>query len=240
MNKNPQHISVIMDGNSRWAEANNFPRIAGHNKGAEATRNIIQSCVRLGIPYLTMYAFSTENWNRPKKEIDELTKLIRYYIDNEVDVLAQHGIQLRVIGDLSRLPEDIQVDLMAAEKNTAQNTKLVATLAISYGSHQEITRAVRTIANKLVDGLIKEEDINEELVNLHMYNHDVPHPDIMIRTGGETRLSNFLLWQSSYTELFFLEKFWPDFGDDDLDRIVEEYKTRERRYGARKERKNDS
>ncbi len=228
----PRHIAIIMDGNGRWAKARHLPRTAGHKKGADAVQNAIDSCIKLGVEYLTLYAFSSENWKRSPSEVSDLMELLRFYLGKELEKLHKNNIRIRIIGERSRLAPDILESLHHAETLTQHNTALHLTIALSYGSRQEIVQSIRTLAEQLASGALKAEDITEEEVSLALYTHDLPDPDLLIRTGGEQRLSNFLLWQSAYTEFYFTETLWPDFDDEHLKRAIEAFQLRERRFGA--------
>ncbi|RMF07483.1 MAG: isoprenyl transferase [Alphaproteobacteria bacterium] len=229
----PTHVAIIMDGNGRWARQRGLPRVMGHRKGAEAVRTTVTACGELGIKYLTLYAFSSENWKRPRDEVDDLMGLLRHYLRNELNRLNKNNVRLRCIGRRDRLPRDI-VDLIEeSEAKTRDNTGLTLILALSYGAHAEIVEAARTIAEKAASGEIRPEDVDEKLFSSHLQTADFPDPDIIIRTSGEQRLSNFLLWQAAYAELLFLDDYWPDFTKEKLLAAIDNYRSRERRYGAR-------
>lgn len=228
----PQHVAIIMDGNGRWAQAQGKPRSMGHKKGAEATKRIIETCIQLDIPYLTLYTFSSENWNRSSEEIDELMNLLRFYLRNELPRFHKQNIKLRIIGDRALLASDIQEHLTKAETLTQNNTALTLNIALSYGSRQEITHAVQQLSHDILAGTLLPEDINSDCLDSYLYTHRLPDPDLLIRTGGEQRLSNFLLWQCAYTELFFTDILWPDFQPTDFEEAVNEFMQRERRYGS--------
>ncbi len=228
----PQHVAIIMDGNGRWAAKRSLQRLKGHEQGAEAVREAVRGCGELGISYLTLFAFSSENWSRPVEEVNHLMGLFRYFFRKELSSLNEAGVKVNFIGDLNKLPDDIQELAEEAREKTKANTKLVLTIALSYGSHSEITHAVKRIAKKIHCGEISPEDINETLITQHLDTVELPDPDLLIRTSGEKRLSNFLLWQSAYTELVFLDVLWPDFKQSDLAEAVEEYGSRVRRFGA--------
>jgi len=228
----PRHVAIIMDGNGRWAQARGLPRTAGHQRGAEAVRRSVEGAIEEGIEYLTLYGFSSENWKRPADEIKDLMGLLRLYLKNEVRKLNQEGVKFRVIGDRSKLADDIVALIDDAEAATDGNRRLVLTIALSYGSRAEIVRAARELAAKARAGTVDPEDIDEAAFNGHLYTADTPDPDLLIRTSGEQRISNFLLWQLAYSEFMFVDKLWPDFGRDDLAEAVKEYHCRERRYGA--------
>jgi undecaprenyl diphosphate synthase len=231
----PAHIAIIMDGNSRWAEQRGISRVRGHTQGGEVLKNLLSDCrKRPYIKYLTLYTFSIENWNRPAGEISDLMNLMRHYIKREAPTLHENNIRMRFVGELQNLAADIQRDLAEVQQLTAQNTGLVVTMAISYGARQELAAAMRAIAGKIAAGELTPEAINESTISAHLYSADVPDPDLLIRTGGDERLSNFLLWQSAYTELYFTTTLWPDFVAAELDAAVASYGQRERRFGQRK------
>lgn len=229
---NPSHVAIIMDGNGRWARKRGLPRVAGHKKGAEVTREIISSAAEMKIKYLTLYAFSSENWQRPAEEVSSLMDLLKFYLENEIKTFVEKGIKLKFIGDISKLSADIKKRIHEAELSTQNNTRLTVAIALSYGSRQEITNAVRQIANDVQSGKVDADKIDEKYFESFLYTNDFPELDLLIRTGGEQRLSNFLLWQSAYTELFFTKTLWPDFKKEDLEKAVLEFSKRERRYGT--------
>lgn len=228
----PVHIAVIMDGNGRWALSRKLPRNAGHKKGADAVKRVIKACIELGIPYLTIYAFSAENWNRPAEEVTELMDLLHFYLGRELKELHEHHVRVKVVGDRARLSPGIRNDIERAEELTKGNTALCLTVALSYGSRQEIVVAARKVAEKVAAGELSPEAIDERAFSQYLYTHGLPDPDLLIRTSGEQRLSNFLLWQSAYTELYFTDVLWPDFGAEDLKTAVKAFQKRERRYGT--------
>jgi len=228
----PTHVAIIMDGNGRWAKARGLPRIAGHRKGVEAVRTATKTCMDLGVEYLTIYAFSAENWKRPLREVDDLMGLLRLYIRRELNELRRNGVQLHFIGDRSRLSNDIRKLLQEAETETAVNRRLIFTVAVNYGGRQEILEAVQGIARDAKDGALEPSDITEAVFERYLQSVDVPDPDLLIRTSGEQRLSNFLLWQSAYTELAFTSTLWPDFTRQCLEDAISDYQKRERRYGG--------
>jgi len=230
-NPDPNHVAIIMDGNGRWAQARNLPRTAGHKQGASAIRKTVEEAIRLGINYLTLFGFSVENWNRPQREIHELMGLLRVYLRNNVNELEEQGVCLKFIGNLSRLPIDTVRMIKDAEVRTSANHRLILTIALSYGSRQEIILAVKKIVDKVVQGEIDVDQITEDSFSSYLSTHDIPEPDLLIRTSGEQRLSNFLLWQMAYTELVFTEIHWPDFDELSLRQSVLDYKKRDRRYG---------
>jgi undecaprenyl diphosphate synthase len=227
----PAHVAIIMDGNGRWAKSRGLPRVAGHKKGAETARAIVECAAKLGVSYLTLYAFSSENWNRPEEEVSELMQLLRYYLGSEIKNLHQQGAKLRVIGNIADLPADIQNQIEQAEQLTASNSKIHINVALSYGGRQEIINAVRLLANKAIKGEISLDEISEKNFERNLYTYGIPDPDLLIRTGGEQRISNFLLWQMAYTELYFTDILWPDFTSNDFKAALDEYQGRERRYG---------
>jgi undecaprenyl diphosphate synthase len=228
----PRHIAIIMDGNGRWAQARGLPRIAGHRRGAEAVRRTVTAAGELGIPYLTLFGFSSENWKRPLAEVDDLMGLLRHYLRGEIAELHRNGVRLRIIGDRGRLAPDIVTLIANAEALTCENTGVNLTVALSYGGRAEIVAAVRAIAAKAVDGELTPDAIAEEAISQHLFTADIPDPDLLIRTSGEQRISNFLLWQCAYSELIFTKTLWPDFGRGDLEQAIADFGGRERRYGA--------
>jgi undecaprenyl diphosphate synthase len=230
--KPPVHVAIIMDGNGRWAKARGLPRVAGHKRGAEAVRRTVTGAAELGIQYLTLYGFSSENWKRPPAEIDDLMGLLRLYLNNEIEELDRKGVRLRVIGQRSRLQPDIVRLIEGAERRTAGNRKLNLIVALSYGGRAEIVEAARCIAEGVRAGRIDPAAVDEDQFERFLYTAGIPDPDLLIRTSGEKRISNFLLWQCAYAELVFLERLWPDFTRDDLESAITEYHGRDRRYGA--------
>jgi undecaprenyl diphosphate synthase len=230
--KAPVHVAIIMDGNGRWAKARGLPRIAGHKRGAEAVRRSVNGAVELGIEYLTLYGFSSENWKRPAAEVDDLMGLLRLYLINEIEELHRNGVRLRVIGQRNRLGPDIVNLIEGAERHTAANRRLNLTVALSYGGRAEIAAAARQIAEDVRSANLDPASVDEELFARHLLTRDIPDPDLLIRTSGEKRISNFLLWQCAYAELVFLDRLWPDFTRDDLEFAIREYHGRDRRYGA--------
>ena len=228
----PIHIAIIMDGNGRWAQARGLPRTAGHQRGAKAVKRIVKAAVQEGIGYLTVFGFSSENWKRPKKEVRDLMGLLRLYLKSELAELKHEGLRFRVIGDRQRLAPDINLLIGEMERETANNSGLVLTIALSYGSRTEITAAARQLAIEVKEGRLSPHDIDEEAVAHHLFTTDLPDPDLLIRTSGEKRISNFLLWQLAYAELVFVDKLWPDFEHEDLKDAIKEFQGRERRYGA--------
>ncbi len=228
----PAHVAVIMDGNGRWAKARGLPRTAGHKKGVEAVRRTVEAAGDLGIGYLTIFSFSSENWRRPEEEVSDLMQLLRFYLRSEIADLHRNGVRLRVIGDRARLSDDIIRLIENAEDLTKDNRRLTLVVALSYGSRQEIALAARRLAEEVKAGLIDPMDIGEELFASRLFTVDIPDPDLIIRTSGEKRISNFLLWQAAYAELVFVDTLWPDFTKRDLEAAIEEFHRRERRFGA--------
>ncbi|MDH3230382.1 MAG: isoprenyl transferase [Alphaproteobacteria bacterium] len=228
----PTHIAVIMDGNGRWAESRGLPRIAGHKKGAEAVRRTLKAAARMGVSYLTLFGFSSENWNRPEGEVGDLMGLLRLYLQSEIDALNSNGVRLRVIGDRSRFDPDIIKLIDRAESETAGNSRITLVLALSYGGRQEIVRAARDLARQAAAGAVDPDAIDETTFAGALETAGIPDPDLLIRTSGEQRVSNFLLWQLAYTELVFTDVQWPDFCETELAAAIETYNRRERRYGA--------
>ncbi|MEI6204122.1 MAG: isoprenyl transferase [Enhydrobacter sp.] len=228
----PQHIAIIMDGNGRWAKSRGLPRVAGHRRGADAVRKVIRGAGELGIPVLTLFAFSTENWTRPADEVSDLMGLLRHYLRNELEQLGRNGARLRVIGDRDRLAKDIQKDISDAETRTRANTRIDVNICINYGARDEILRATRNLARKVAAGELAVEKIDEATFERELLTAGVPDPDLLIRTSGEQRISNFLLWQCAYAELVFVDTLWPDFGKEHLEKAIAEFRKRERRYGG--------
>ncbi len=225
------HVAIIMDGNGRWAAAKGKPRSAGHKAGMEAVRRALEAARELPISHMTLYSFSSENWNRPEEEIHELMGLLRLYLKNELASLAKNNIRIRMIGDRDRLAQDIVAMIEEAEEKTKNNTALHLTLALSYGGRQEIRLAASRLAQKTAQGTIKPEQITEEAFAAELFTRDLPDPDLVIRTSGEMRISNFLLWQSAYAEYVFMDVLWPDFSAEHLKQAVDEFHQRERRFG---------
>lgn len=230
-----QHLAVIMDGNGRWAKQRLMPRIAGHRKGADAARKLIEVCPKHGINFLTLYAFSSENWRRPEDEVKELMGLLSHYLDQNLEELHHNGVVLRFIGNRAKLPADIQTRMIHAEQLTAANTNLHLNVALSYGAREEITTALQRIATQIQLGAMQPEQITEATIAEHLFTHHSPDPDLLIRTGGEHRISNFLLWQSAYTEFYFSDVLWPDFNESALVDALEDFAKRERRFGKTSE-----
>ena len=228
----PEHVAIILDGNGRWAKKHFMPRNVGHSQGAKVVEQICEDAWDLGIKYLTVYAFSTENWNRPDNEVNALMKLLRKYLIDCIERTSRNNMRVRVIGEKSRLDDDIRTAIEELEEVSAANTGLNFTIALNYGSRDEITRAVRKIAGECKDGSLVPEEITEALISARLDTAELPDPDLMIRTSGEQRLSNWLLWQLAYTEFYFTDVLWPDFNKDELIRAIQYYNTRERRFGG--------
>ena len=228
----PRHVAIIMDGNGRWAQARGLPRIAGHRQGADAVRRTLVAAGELGIPYLTLVGFSSENWKRPPDEIESLMGLLRHYLRSEIAELHRHGVRLRIIGERDRLAGDIAGLIRNAEILTCDNDRLNLTIALSYGGRAEIVAAARAIAAEVMAGKLALDRIDEAAIGRHLFTSELPEPDLLIRTSGEQRISNFLLWQCAYAELVFTKTLWPDFGRADLEQAVADFGGRERRYGA--------
>ena len=228
----PRHVAIIMDGNGRWAKARGLPRVAGHRRGAEAVRRTVMAAAELGIEYLTLFGFSSENWKRPAAEIDDLMGLLRHYLRGEIAELHKNRVKLRVIGRRERLSSDIVQLIANGEALTRDNPGLQLTIALSYGGRDEIALAARVLAEEAVAGTIRPADIEESFFAQRLFTADLPDPDLLIRTSGEKRISNFLLWQSAYAELVFTETLWPDFAKEHLEAAVQDFHGRERRYGA--------
>ena len=228
----PRHVAIIMDGNGRWAQARGLPRIAGHRQGADAVRRTLIAAGELGIPYLTLFGFSSENWKRPPDEIESLMGLLRHYLRSEIAELHRHGVRLRIIGERGRLAGDIAGLIRNAEILTCDNDRMNLTIALSYGGRAEIVAAARAIAAEVMAGKLALDRIDEAAIARHLFTSELPEPDLLIRTSGEQRISNFLLWQCAYAELVFTKTLWPDFGRADLEQAVADFGGRERRYGA--------
>ena len=236
--KLPQHLAIIMDGNGRWAKKQGFLRTVGHENGATAVKRVVEQCARLGIPYLTLYAFSTENWNRPKFEVDMLMKLLVKALRKELKTLHENNIKLNAIGSLDALPTAVRKELTEVLEKTKNNTRLTLSLALSYGSRNELIEAVKIISSKVKNNIISTDAIDESLINQHLYTYNLPDVDLLIRTSGEQRISNFLLWQIAYAELYFTEVLWPDFTNEHLYEALDIYQNRERRFGKTSEQLN--
>ncbi|MBP7396161.1 MAG: isoprenyl transferase [Flavobacterium sp.] len=231
----PKHVAIIMDGNGRWAKKQGFLRAFGHESGTKSVKEIIKASVEIGIENLTLYAFSTENWNRPKLEVDTLMKVLINALKKEVDTLQKHNIKLNAIGNLEMLPKTAQNQLLEVINLTKNNNTMTLTLALSYGSREELTNAVRIISEKVKNNIISIDAIDDSIINEHLYTHNLPDVDLVIRTSGEHRISNFLLWQIAYAELYFTDILWPDFKEQDLYEAILSYQKRERRFGKTSE-----
>ena len=231
MERIPRHIAVIMDGNGRWAAERDKPRSFGHQAGVDTVRRITSECTRLGVKYLTLYTFSTENWSRPANEISALMGLVLSSLEDEI--FMKNNVRFRVVGDVNRLPEDVQAKLHATELHTVANDTMTMVVALSYSSRWEITEAVRHIAKEAVVGNIRIDDINEDMISQRLTTNFMPDPDLLIRTGGELRVSNYLLWQIAYSEFYITDTLWPDFDKEELLKAVESYSQRQRRFGGR-------
>lgn len=229
--KLPKHVAIIMDGNGRWAQQHGHERTFGHKNGVEAVRSVIEGAGEMGIRYLTLYAFSTENWNRPKEEVEMLMSLLVQSIHNELDGLMKNQVRLQMIGRMSDLPESCQKALQDALDRTAGNKGLTVLLALSYSGRSELIDATKRISQQVLQGNLNVQDINKDTIQENLYHGEIPDPDILIRTGGDFRISNFLLWEIAYAELFFVPTMWPDFRKQDLKEIIIDFQTRERRYG---------
>lgn len=227
----PRHIAIILDGNGRWAKEKGMPRNYGHTQGSKNVERICEEAWRMGIKYLTVYAFSTENWKRPDNEVQALMKLLRGYMKTCLKTAKKNNMRVRVIGDMSGLDEDIRSRITRLVSETTENDGLQFTIALNYGSRDEITRAVKRMAADVKEGLLSENDIDEQRINSYMDTHDIPDPDLLIRTSGEQRLSNFLLWQLAYSEFYFTDVHWPDFTKEELEKAVRQYEGRNRRFG---------
>jgi undecaprenyl diphosphate synthase len=227
----PQHVAVIMDGNGRWAQQRGLPRLHGHRVGKESVRAVVETSRRLGIRYLSLYAFSTENWHRPPREVDGLMSLLRRYLASELDKMMRHQIRLRAVGSLRRLPPAVREALRSTIEATRRNTGMTVLLAVSYGGREEITRATRAIARRVGRGQLRPDQITPETIARHLGTAGVPDPDLLIRTSGEMRLSNFFLWQLAYTEIYVTETLWPDFRDRDYLQALAFFQQRQRRFG---------
>ena len=230
-NHNIKHVAIIMDGNGRWAQQHGHERTFGHEQGVEAVRSVTEGATEMGIPYLTLYTFSTENWNRPKEEVDMLMRLLTRVIAKEVDTFMKNGVRLLTTGRLDTLPEDCQRSMREAEELTANNKNTTLILALSYSGRSELVDTAKQIARKAAKGELNPEDIDENTIQQNLYHPEIPDVDLMIRTGGDIRVSNFLLWEIAYAELFFTPMLWPDFRKEHLREILEQFSTRERRFG---------
>lgn len=231
----PVHLAIIMDGNGRWAKQHGKLRIYGHENGVNAVRQVVENCAKIGIKYLTLYAFSTENWNRPKLEVETLMKLLVASLKRELKTLTDNNIKLNAIGKIDALPKRAARELKEVMDRTSGNTAMTLTLALSYGAREEIKTAVQQISTKVKNNIISPEKIDEAVINSHLYTHNLPDVDLLIRTSGEHRISNFLLWQIAYAELYFIDVFWPDFNEHHLVEAIINYQNRERRFGKTSE-----
>ena len=231
----PEHVAIILDGNGRWAKAKGLPRTAGHTAGAKNVEVVAEAAYNMGVKYLTLYAFSTENWNRPEEEVKALMTLLDSYLKNCIKTAKKNNMRIRVIGDITRLNPSLQDKIIQLEEESTNNTGLNLTIAINYGSRDEILRGIRKLTQDAVDGKVKPEEIDEHTFDSYLDTAGIPDPDLMIRTSGELRLSNFLLWQMAYTEFYFTEVAWPDFNKAELIKAIEKYNQRDRRYGGVKE-----
>ncbi|MAQ76649.1 MAG: di-trans,poly-cis-decaprenylcistransferase [Aquimarina sp.] len=234
-NNIPQHVAIIMDGNGRWAKQKGLFRAAGHENGTKAVREAVEGCAELGVKYLTLYAFSTENWNRPKLEVETLMKLLVKSLKKEIDTLHKNNIKLNAIGNLDLLPAKAKKELLEVIEKTQGNSHMTLTLALSYGSREELIKTIQEISIKVKNSVISPHSINEAVINEHLYTKTLPDVDLLIRTSGEQRISNFLLWQIAYAELYFTEILWPDFKQPDLFEAIYNYQQRERRFGKTSE-----
>lgn len=229
----PAHVAIIMDGNGRWAKAQGLPRTAGHQQGVETVKKITEEATRLGIKYLTLYTFSTENWNRPSDEVAALMGLIIDHLEEEI--FMKNNVRFQMIGDMSRIPEAVQARINQCIARTAANDKMTMVIALSYSSRWELTRTTQRIAQEILEQKLKPEDITEDTISKHLETAFMPDPDLLIRTGGELRISNYLLWQCAYTELYFCDTYWPDFNKEELHKAIHDYQSRERRFGKTSE-----
>ena len=231
----PKHLAIIMDGNGRWAKQKGFIRTLGHKSGSKSVKTIIKECSNLGIEYLTLYAFSTENWNRPKLEVETLMKVLINTLKKELKTMIEDNVKMVAIGNIERLPINAQKQLQEVIEKTKNNTKMTLILALSYGSREELVRAVKAISDKVKNNIISIDSIDDSIINEHLYTHNIPDVDLLIRTSGEHRISNFLLWQIAYSELYFTDVLWPDFKQEDLHEAIISYQKRERRFGKTSE-----
>ncbi len=227
----PRHIAIVMDGNGRWAKEHGLPRIKGHEQGAHSVEESIAACLEAGVEFLTLYAFSSENWKRPQLEVQGLMLLLEHYLHHKIEEMNRHEIRFQAIGRLSELSSNIQEQLEKVRRATAHHCKLTLTLALNYGARHEMIDALRAIVGKVIQGALTPEEITEEVFSQHLYTAHMPDPDLLVRTSGEHRLSNFLLWQLSYAEFYIVKKYWPDFKKNDLLEAIEAYQQRERRFG---------
>ncbi len=227
----PEHVAIIMDGNGRWAKAQGFPRVVGHREGIKTVRKIVETAANLGVKYLTLYTFSTENWNRPETEVSTLMQLIVKSLKDETDDLNKNNIRLTAIGDLKKLPPDVQQELYESFDKTENNERMTLNLALSYSGRLELIYAVKAISESVKNGLLSVDEINEKTIDEHLFTKNMPDPDLLIRTGGEFRVSNFLLWQIAYAEIYVTKKLWPEFAPQDFLEAIEDFRKRERRFG---------
>ena len=235
LNKLPAHIAIIMDGNGRWAKQKGFLRASGHKEGTKAVRDVVEGCAEIGVKNLTLYAFSTENWNRPKLEVDTLMRLLVSSLKKEIKTLQDNDIKLISIGNISNLPKKAKSELLDVIEKTSTNSRMTLTLALSYGSREEITHCITEIAAKVKSEELSLDAVDESVINEHLYTRNLPDVDLLIRTSGEQRISNFLLWQIAYAELYFTKKLWPDYRREDLYEAIYNYQNRERRFGKTSE-----
>ena len=233
----PAHVAIIMDGNGRWAKAKGLPRTAGHVEGVATVKKITEEATRLGVKYLTLYTFSTENWNRPVEEIEALMNLVLTNLEEEI--FMKSNVRFRMIGEMERLPKSVQVRLDECIERTSTNTGMTMVIALSYSSRWEIARAAKLLANEVKDGKLRIEDITEESISTHLTTDFMPDPDLLIRTGGELRISNYLLWQCAYSEFYFTDQYWPDFNEESLREAIADYQQRQRRFGKTGEQVTD-
>jgi undecaprenyl diphosphate synthase len=231
----PKHLAIIMDGNGRWAKQKGLLRAFGHENGTKSVRATVETCAKLGIENLTLYAFSTENWNRPKLEVDTLMKLLISSLKKELETLQKNNIRLNCIGNIDMLPASAKKELLSVIEKTENNSRMTLTLALSYGSREELLNAVKIISDKVKNNIISIDSLDESIINQHLYTHNLPDVDLVIRTSGEHRISNFLLWQIAYAEFYFTDVLWPDFKEDDLYEAIISYQKRERRFGKTSE-----
>ncbi len=235
LNKLPEHIAIIMDGNGRWAKQKGFLRASGHKEGTKAVRDVVEGCAEIGVKNLTLYAFSTENWNRPKLEVDTLMRLLVSSLKKEIKTLQENDIRLNSIGNISNLPNKARKELLDVIEKTSGNKRMTLTLALSYGSREEITNCIKQIADKVKSEELSLDAVDESVINEHLYTRNLPDVDLLIRTSGEQRISNFLLWQIAYAELYFTKILWPDYRREDLFEAIYNYQNRERRFGKTSE-----
>lgn len=240
MNRIPAHVAIIMDGNGRWAKKRNMPRVMGHNAGMKSMKEIVKKAATLGVKYLTVYAFSTENWKRSEEEVSGIFKLLIKYVDSELDELHRNNVKVNILGDCSRMSDKVNEKLNLTVEKTKNNTGLQFNIALNYGSRDEIVHAVKSIAEKIENGEVSVEDIDEQMIGKNMYTGelDIPDPDLVIRTSGEIRLSNFLMWQLAYAEMVFTDVLWPDFTPEEFEKTIEIFQSRDRRFGGRVDDEN--